>query len=112
MELAEALQELGQEVCIYALAKDNLGFHRPVKCPTKLVPTNLAPESIDELIKQRIQEFIDYLILEPAQYDIYHSQDCISANALTILRDQEIYVCASPTFGNSNYSNSMEWLHL
>ncbi|MEM7594045.1 MAG: MSMEG_0565 family glycosyltransferase [Cyanobacteria bacterium P01_A01_bin.83] len=90
LELAEALQDLGQEVCIYALAKDNLGFHRPVKCPTKLVPTKPAPESIDELIKQRIQEFIDYLILEVAQYDIYHSQDCISANALKILRDQGV----------------------
>ncbi|MEM8721416.1 MAG: MSMEG_0565 family glycosyltransferase [Cyanobacteria bacterium P01_G01_bin.39] len=90
LELAEALQDEGQEVCIYALAKDNLGFHRPVKCPNKLVPTKPAPESIDELIKQRIQEFIDYLILEPAQYDIYHSQDCISANALKVLRGQEV----------------------
>lgn len=90
IELAEALQKLGQEVCIFALDKDNLGFHRSISCHAKLVPTKSAPQSIDELIKQRIQEFIDYLVEEKTQYDIYHSQDCISANALKILRDKGI----------------------
>lgn len=90
LELAEALTRLGQEVCVYALDKDNFGFHRPVDCPSKLVPTKPATESIDELIKQRIQEFVDYLVAEKEPYDIYHSQDCISANALKILRDKGI----------------------
>ena len=90
LELAEALQALGHDTCIYALDKDNLGFHRPVNCPSKLVPTKPAAQSIDELIKQRIQEFVDYLMAEKASYDIYHSQDCISANALKILRDRGV----------------------
>ncbi|MDJ0571920.1 MAG: glycosyltransferase [Pleurocapsa sp. MO_192.B19] len=89
LELAEALQRLGQEVCIYALDKDNIGFHRPLNCPSKLVPTKPATESIDKLIQQRIQEFIDYLSKEKEQYDIYHSQDCISTNALKVLRDRQ-----------------------
>ena len=90
LELAEALQAVGHEVCIYALDKDNIGFHRPLNVPSKLVPTKPAPKSVDELIEQRIQEFIDYLIREESQYDIYHSQDCISANALKVLRDKQI----------------------
>ncbi|ELS03927.1 glycosyltransferase, MSMEG_0565 family [Xenococcus sp. PCC 7305] len=90
LELAEALQEAGQEVCIYALDKDNIGFHRPLKCPSKLVPTQPAADSIDKLIEQRIAEFIDYLSNETDKYDIYHSQDCISANALKVLRDQQM----------------------
>ena len=112
IQLAETLQAAGHSVCIYALDKDKLGFHRPLSCPNKLVPTkpatdrrlllqrqanyvrgNLKRENldpIDELIKQRIQEFIDYLVQESAQYDIYHSQDCISSNALKILRDKQI----------------------
>ena len=112
IELAEALQSLGHHVCIYALDKDNLGFHRPLKCLSKLVPTNPAPDRqlllerkqnylnsnaialdldpVDELIKQRIQEFIDYLSKETERYDIYHSQDCISTNALTVMRSKEI----------------------
>ena len=112
IELAEALQSLGHYVCIYALDKDNLGFHRPLKCPSKLIPTNPAPDRqlllerkqnyfdgkaialdidpVDELIEQRIQEFIDYLSQETERYDIYHSQDCISTNALTVMRSKEI----------------------
>ena len=109
LELGEALQAAGHRVCIYALDKDNIGFHRHLKCHSKLVPTKPAvnrqlllsrkPDVIqvenrinlvDELIKQRIQEFVDYLSLETETYDIYHSQDCISSNALKILRDRKI----------------------
>lgn len=109
IELGEALQAEGHQVCIYALDKDNIGFHRPLNCPSKLVPTkstverelllhrknyfdgavknqNLDP--VDELIKQRIQEFIAYLSQQTEKYDIYHSQDCISTNALKVLRDR------------------------
>ncbi len=109
LELAEALQARGHRVCIYALDKDNLGFHRPLQCPSQLIPTkpagdrqlllqrkqdylqgkenrNLDP--VDRLIKQRIQEFIAYLSQDTEKYDIYHSQDCISSNALKVLRDK------------------------
>ena len=107
-ELGEALQAEGHQVCIYALNKDNVGFHRPLDCSSKLVPTKPVADKqlllrkqnyfkseiedrdldpVDELIKQRIQEFIAYLSQESEKYDIYHSQDCISANALKVLRD-------------------------
>ena len=111
IELAETLQEKGHQVCIYALDKDNIGFHRSLNCHSKLVPTKPAADRelllqrktkyleqgvidnndldpVDALIKQRIQEFIDYLNQETEKYDIYHSQDCISTNALKVLRDQ------------------------
>jgi glycosyltransferase-like protein len=104
LELAEALHNEGQQVCVYALDKDNLGFHRPLNFPSKLVPTkpvadrqlllsgelaNDNSDPVDKLIKQRINEFVDYLSQEKLKYDIYHAQDCISANALKILRDCE-----------------------
>ena len=96
---------------IYALDKDNIGFHRALNCPSRLIPTqpainrelllarkenytdnsatrNNESDQIDQLIKQRIEEFVNYLSQETKTYDIYHSQDCISANALKILRDQ------------------------
>jgi len=111
LELGEALQAKGHQVCIYALNKDKVGFHRPLNCPHKLVPTQPAIDRqllltrkqkyfnneavkndildpVDRLIKQRIQEFIDYLSQETTTYDVYHSQDCISTNALTFLRDK------------------------
>lgn len=110
LELAEALQKEGHHVCIYALDKDKIGFHRPLNCLSKLIPTKPAADRelllqrkqkyfkgeiaeqdlnpVDELIKQRIQEFISYLERETETYDIYHSQDCISSNVLKVMRDK------------------------
>lgn len=104
LELAEALHNERQQVCVYALDKDNLGFDRPLNFPSKLVPTkpvadrqlllsgklaNDNSDPVDQLIKQRINEFVDYLSQEKLKYNIYHAQDCISANALKILRDRQ-----------------------
>ncbi len=40
---------------------------------------------MDALIQQRIQEFIDGLNQTDLDYDCYHAQDCLSANALAML---------------------------
>lgn len=88
LELAEALNALGHAVCLYALDKDGQGFDRSLACEVKLIATQPAPAATDALIQQRIQEFVDYLQAETLAYDCYHAQDCISANALKILRQQ------------------------
>lgn len=94
LELAEALQVLGHQVCIFALDKDGAGFDRNLSCECRLIPARDAPKEIDLLIKQRIQEFVNYLIDDSQNsqldYDFYHAQDCISANALAIVRSQQI----------------------
>jgi len=94
LELASALQALGHQVCIFALDKDGSGFEQHLPCEYQPIPAKPAPQEIDLLIKQRIQEFVDYLIdysqNSLLNYDIYHAQDCISANALAILRSQQI----------------------
>ncbi|MEM9008268.1 MAG: MSMEG_0565 family glycosyltransferase [Cyanobacteria bacterium P01_F01_bin.86] len=86
-ELAEALTDLGHTVCIYALDKDGSGCDRTLACPIRLIPAQPAPEAIDALIQQRIQEFVDFLAATPETFDIYHAQDCIGANALLQLRE-------------------------
>ena len=86
-ELAEALTELGHTVCIYALDKDGSGCDRPLPCPIRLIPAQPAPDQVDALIHQRIQEFVDFLAVETQTFDIYHAQDCIGANALLQLRE-------------------------
>ena len=88
LELADALQSLDHEVCIFALDKDGLGFDRHLSCDFQPVPAQAAPSNIDLLIQQRIQEFVDYLSSSQLNYDIYHAQDCIGANALAILRSR------------------------
>ena len=89
LELAEALYGLGHEVCIYALDKDDLGFDRPLNCEVRLISSKPAPTNIDGLILQRIQEFVDYLNQNQLTHDIYHAQDCISANALALLKKSD-----------------------
>jgi glycosyltransferase-like protein len=87
--LAEALQAMGHHVCIFALSKDS-EFCRSVSCATRLIPSQPAPDpaNIAAVVQQRIQEFVDYFEQSPETYDCYHAQDCISANALAILRDR------------------------
>jgi glycosyltransferase-like protein len=91
LELAEALHQLGHQVCIYALDKDGTGFDRPLSADCHLIAARPVEGGIDQLIHQRIQEFVDGCSLHLSRshsYDIYHAQDCISANALAILRDR------------------------
>ncbi len=85
-ELATALTELGHTVDVYALDKDGKGCDRALPCSLHLIPANPAPDSIDALIQQRIQEFVDFLTTTAIAHDIYHAQDCIGANALIQLR--------------------------
>ena len=89
LELAQALHILGHQVCIYALSKDGYGFDYPLSCRYQLILAGVAPPDIDQLIKQRIAEFIDFFQDSPLNYDIYHAQDCISANALAQLKEQQ-----------------------
>ncbi|HEY9818210.1 MAG TPA: glycosyltransferase, partial [Candidatus Obscuribacterales bacterium] len=92
VELAEALAALGQDVCIFALDKGDGELYRAIACDYRLVPSQSAPPSIDRLIQQRIQDYVDFFQAcferGDAPYDVYHAQDCISANALIMLRSQ------------------------
>lgn len=89
LELAEALHHLGHHVCVYALDKDGKGFDYPLSCRYQLIPAQAAPNEIDALIQQRIQEFVHYLEQSDLNFDYYHAQDCISANALAILAERQ-----------------------
>jgi glycosyltransferase-like protein len=89
LELAEALHQLGHRVCVHALSKDGQGFDHPLSCDSCLISARAAPSAIDALIHQRIQEFVTYLSPLDLDYDCYHAQDCISANALVLLAKQQ-----------------------
>lgn len=88
LELAQALHDLGHSPCVFALDKDGKGFHRSAEFDTYAVPANACDAGIDQLIKQRINEFVRFFQQHSQPYDIYHAQDCLSANALAILRSQ------------------------
>jgi len=86
LELAQALFELGHDPCVFALDKDGQGFHRQVNFTTCAVPAQPCNGGIDQLIHQRIEEFVQFFKHHKTHYDIYHAQDCLSANALAQLK--------------------------
>ena len=91
LALAEGLQALGHQVHIYALGKDeHSAFFRPTLIPFTLIPTEAASddEPLDERIQRYIQTYYEFLTRQQhAVFDIYHAQDCISANALWRVRE-------------------------
>jgi glycosyltransferase-like protein len=90
LALAEHLQVLGHQVHIYALSKpEQTGFFRPTTAPFTLIPseTREADEPMDVRIQRYIQAYYEFLLTNQAgPFDIYHAQDCISANALWRIR--------------------------
>lgn len=91
LELAEALSARGQRVHLFALEKPGRsGFFRPTTVPTSFIPVD---ERLDEAMDERVARYIDAYVAflgselaREERYDIYHAEDCISANALVQLR--------------------------
>ena len=88
LELADALYKLGHQPCVFALDKDGQGFHRRVDFQTCAVPASPYEGDVDGLIKQRVGEFVLFFEGLSQQFDIYHAQDCLSANALAQMREK------------------------
>src|SRR3972149_9452517 len=88
LNLAEELARLGHQVHIYALSTGE-GFFRTVSVPYTLIPCAIvANESIDEKVKRYISIYTEHLSSKRENYDIYHAEDCISANMLCELRNR------------------------
>ena len=92
LALAEHLQSLGHQVQVFALGKPGQdSFYRSTSVPFTLIPalaTTVEDEPLDERIQRYIQTYYDFLTRHhPGHFDIYHAQDCISANALWRVRE-------------------------
>lgn len=85
LALAEALQDLGTDVCVVALGDPDAGFFRPVRAPARIVP---APDGVDSL-EAKVAGNIDALtaVLHSVEATVLHAQDCISARAAARVRD-------------------------
>lgn len=95
LALAEHLQALGHQVHVFALGKDQRSeFFRPTSVSFTLIPIEFIPldqETLDDRIQRYIQTYYQYLLnSSPDAFDIYHAQDCVSANALWRLREDGV----------------------
>lgn len=84
LSLAEALSRLGVDVTVFALGRGgDTAFYRPVvpAVATSVVP---VPDVDGEPFGLRILRSIETLAaaVDPADFDLVHAQDCISANAV------------------------------
>jgi len=86
MELANALHQLGHCPVLHAPDPSGKGFFRNVPYETVGISASPATDGLLEMVNQRVSEYISYFSRPGAtQFDIYHAQDAISANALATL---------------------------
>jgi glycosyltransferase-like protein len=87
LELAEALQAAGVDVTVVALSDQGKGFFREVGVPVRLIDAPPPAPTLEERVFQSIATLTEYLGEIGDQFDIVHSQDCISARAAARIRD-------------------------
>ena len=87
LELAEALQAAGVDVTVVALSDQGKGFFRKVDVPLHLVEAPAPAATLEERVFDSIATLTECLSEIGDQFDIVHSQDCISARAAARVRD-------------------------
>jgi glycosyltransferase-like protein len=86
--LADALHDAGAAVTVYALDKDRRGFFRPLRARLALVAASPTPTSTADLVQTRARELADHLARARPVHDVYHAEDCLTANGLLELRSR------------------------
>ncbi|MDO8212342.1 MSMEG_0565 family glycosyltransferase [Conexibacter sp. CPCC 206217] len=91
LEVSEALARRGHDVTLVALARPGEALFRPAAVPVELirhVPDQDAP--FDTRIEAMLVAYADGLarVLPQGDFDVVHTQDCLSANAALDLRDR------------------------
>jgi glycosyltransferase-like protein len=87
--LSEALVKRGHQVTLFALSKNGSRLFRDVACPVHLFPAAEAPEQMDALIAQRIDELASGLEALAPELDVLHAQDCLVASGLLEARRRQ-----------------------
>jgi glycosyltransferase-like protein len=87
LSLAEALTELGVPVRVLALGEPGTGFYRSVRAPVTILPAPSPLPTLDERVFASVDALETGLAGMAGQFDILHSQDCISARAAARVRD-------------------------
>jgi len=87
LSLSEALSNLGHEVHLFSLKKKGErrfpnGFYRRTRIPFDIYNYASAGKTVSD-VKRMIDTYTRNL---PLDFDVYHSQDCVGANALYTLK--------------------------
>jgi glycosyltransferase-like protein len=87
LELAEALQAAGHQITVLAPASPEQRFFREVSCEVELIPAPPSATDLVAMVESRIDACVKHLTsyLPGHRFDILHSQDSITGNALATL---------------------------
>lgn len=94
LELADALVERGHDVTLLASGQAGQPLFRPTRARLSVAPLPAMPTTsshgLVDMVRTRIQAMADHLRSLPdlAAFDVLHSQDSITANALANLVDE------------------------
>lgn len=89
LQLAEGLQALGHETTLLAPDAAGKGLFRRAACHFHPVPGALHSADIADMVRLRIEDYLR-CFAQPGMtdFDLYHAQDSISANALATLTER------------------------
>lgn len=92
LELADALVERGHEVTVFAAAAPAQGLFRPTRARLSVAPLGSLPTGLVPMVGARMAAMAAHLRAQPGlhHFDVLHSQDSISANALATLQDEDL----------------------
>jgi glycosyltransferase-like protein len=91
VELGDALTRLGQEATVFAPDPSGAGFFRPTLCATKGIAAAPVGKAVRAMVETRVAEYVRYFEhAENRRFDVWHTQDGISANALATLKERRL----------------------
>jgi glycosyltransferase involved in cell wall biosynthesis len=90
LELADALVERGHEVTLLTSGKPGQTLFRPTRAQLSVAPLPALPEELVAMVSTRIHTMAAHLRQLPdlSAFDVLHSQDSITANALATLVEE------------------------
>jgi glycosyltransferase-like protein len=87
LELAEALQAAGVAVTVIAMGERGAEFFRKVDVPVRIVESPRWGDTLEQRVFSWIDAMAAGLSELRSEFDIVHSQDCISARAAARVRN-------------------------
>ncbi len=89
LELGDALNRLGHEPTVFAPDVSGVGFFRSTVCATSTVAASSAGRNVRAMVETRMTDYVTHFErAENRNFDVWHAQDGISANALATLKER------------------------
>ena len=87
LSLGEALHDAGLDVQVITLGEPGKGFYRPTRVPTHIIAAPPKQDTLEDRVFASIDALERGLTKLADEFDIVHTQDCISARAAARVRD-------------------------